>query len=371
MTALQKLQWRKVAALTQDGAKYSDYMSTLQDEFQNNNIEFIMNRKFPKEATDMSMYLRDLKERGAKIIIGEFYASSARQIMCAAYQAGMTQREGYVWFLPGWFDDQWYDIDQLRKKKAEHEAEEAAMAENRTAHGAATGGEREAQQQGANIEMFEDTAVGILPQCSTREMLLALDGHLSLVHANFAPDSQSVQQGRRTVAEWKQVLRARMAQFKRDYNQVHRSQAGMEPPQQQNSTQAGAEISKGEKNTSLVTLNKYSGYVYDAVWLYALALNKLITTNASQSFVQNLHSEQTVEEFVRIIRTTDFEGVSGRINFKDRPSRLSNVRIIQWLRRLETKLLEVEVRKFYSSLYTLFDCIPTIKISRQSAACNG
>ena len=55
VTALQKLSWRKVAALTQDGAKYSDYMSTLQDEFQNNNIEFIMNRKFPKEATDMRM----------------------------------------------------------------------------------------------------------------------------------------------------------------------------------------------------------------------------------------------------------------------------------------------------------------------------
>ena len=38
-----------------DGAKYSDYMSSLQDEFQNNQIEFVMNRKFPKEATDMSM----------------------------------------------------------------------------------------------------------------------------------------------------------------------------------------------------------------------------------------------------------------------------------------------------------------------------
>ena len=47
-------------------------------------------------------YLQDLKERGAKIIIGEFYASSARQIMCAAYKERMTQREGYVWFLPGW-----------------------------------------------------------------------------------------------------------------------------------------------------------------------------------------------------------------------------------------------------------------------------
>jgi hypothetical protein len=44
-----------VAALTQDGAKYSDYMSALQDEFQNNVIEFVINRKFPKEATDLSM----------------------------------------------------------------------------------------------------------------------------------------------------------------------------------------------------------------------------------------------------------------------------------------------------------------------------
>ena len=46
-----------MAALTQDGAKYSDYMSELQDKFQKNNIEFIMNRKFPKEATDMRMVM--------------------------------------------------------------------------------------------------------------------------------------------------------------------------------------------------------------------------------------------------------------------------------------------------------------------------
>ena len=55
IATLQALGWSKVAALTQDGQKYSDYMSSLQDEFQNNGIEFVMNRKFPKEATDMSM----------------------------------------------------------------------------------------------------------------------------------------------------------------------------------------------------------------------------------------------------------------------------------------------------------------------------
>ena len=55
IATFRKLGWSKVAALTQDGAKYSDYMAALQDEFQNNNIEFVMNRKFTKDATDMSM----------------------------------------------------------------------------------------------------------------------------------------------------------------------------------------------------------------------------------------------------------------------------------------------------------------------------
>ena len=55
IATFRQLGWKKVAALTQDGAKYSDYISALQDEFQNNDIEFVMNRKFPKESTDMSM----------------------------------------------------------------------------------------------------------------------------------------------------------------------------------------------------------------------------------------------------------------------------------------------------------------------------
>ena len=53
---MRALGWRKVAALTQDGAKYSDYMSTLQDEMEKNGeMEFIMNRKFPKDTNNMQM----------------------------------------------------------------------------------------------------------------------------------------------------------------------------------------------------------------------------------------------------------------------------------------------------------------------------
>ena len=27
----------------------------------------------------------------------------------------MTQKQGYVWFLPGWYADDWYDLDMLRQ----------------------------------------------------------------------------------------------------------------------------------------------------------------------------------------------------------------------------------------------------------------
>ena len=92
-----------------------------------------------------------------------------------------------------------------------------------------------------------------------------------------------------------------------------------------------------------IKLNKYSGYVYDAVWLYAKALDTLVSKNTSTSYIQNLHSDQTVREFVNIIKNMDFEGVSGRINFKGRPSRLSNVRIMQWLKTTSNEIFNQDV----------------------------
>ena len=43
--------------------------------------------------------------------------NAARHIMCEAYKAKMTQKQGFVWFLPGWFEKDWYDIDSLAKNK--------------------------------------------------------------------------------------------------------------------------------------------------------------------------------------------------------------------------------------------------------------
>lgn len=57
LAALQKFEWKKVASLTQDGSKYSRYMSSLQDTWKKDKagINFILNRKFPRDTKDMSM----------------------------------------------------------------------------------------------------------------------------------------------------------------------------------------------------------------------------------------------------------------------------------------------------------------------------
>ena len=145
-----------------------------------------------------------------------------------------------------------------------------------------------------------------LPDCSTSQMLSALDGALSLVHNNYAPHS-SLTVGNITVAQWRERLEERLDKAMKVWSGVDQTQS--------------FDFKDGN------TPNDYSGYVYDAVWLYALALDKLIKQD--KTLIQDLHSEETANEFVKIIKKLDFVGVSGRINFIAGNSRLSETKIMQ------------------------------------------
>lgn len=45
----KRLGWRRVAALTEDGQKYTEYISHMQEMFEENGITFVANTKFPRE----------------------------------------------------------------------------------------------------------------------------------------------------------------------------------------------------------------------------------------------------------------------------------------------------------------------------------
>nr|XP_042909123.1 gamma-aminobutyric acid type B receptor subunit 1 isoform X2 [Parasteatoda tepidariorum] len=252
----EKLKYSRVAALTEDGQKYPEYISRLQDEMQNRKMSFIVNRKFPRERESLEMrpYLEDLKEKGAKIIIGDFYDYAARAVMCEAYKLGMTAAKGYVWFLPLWFSTNWFDTSK-----------------------------------DSNQNSSSSSGLGQV-DCTTREMWDAINGHLSLAYKFYADDHEIMQE-KITVSAWLN-------------NYVNESK------------EKGKEISH------------YGGYAYDAVWVYALALDALLKENNSN--IATLHTPRTANRFVHFINETNFNGVSGPLNFSG-SSRISDVIIWQWI----------------------------------------
>jgi len=52
---LQALGWHRVASLTEDGQKYTEYISYMQDTLRDNGIIFVANAKFPRERENDMM----------------------------------------------------------------------------------------------------------------------------------------------------------------------------------------------------------------------------------------------------------------------------------------------------------------------------
>lgn len=74
----------------------------------------------------------------------------------------MTAANGYVWFLPLWFTKNWYDTDKVNN---------------------------------AATEEFERV------DCTTEQMLSAIDGHMSLAYKFYADKDKIMQKGK-TVGQW-------------------------------------------------------------------------------------------------------------------------------------------------------------------------
>lgn len=74
----------------------------------------------------------------------------------------MTAANGYVWFLPLWFTSNWYDTDKVNS---------------------------------AAKEDFERV------DCTTEQMIMAIDGHMSLAYKFYA-DTDSIMQKGITVGKW-------------------------------------------------------------------------------------------------------------------------------------------------------------------------
>ncbi|XP_073988410.1 uncharacterized protein isoform X2 [Rhodnius prolixus] len=159
----KELNWKRVASLTEDGTKYTEYISLTQDLLQQNDITFVANRKFPQDwgkDSAMRQYLEEFKDIDARIIIADVNDEAARVVMCEAYHMKMTAKQGYVWFLPLWLPTDWY-----------------------------------------NTTIFNETR-GLPLTCDTNQMIEAINGHLAITHSFFAPDDNIMQENI-TVRQWR------------------------------------------------------------------------------------------------------------------------------------------------------------------------
>ncbi|CAG9862835.1 unnamed protein product [Phyllotreta striolata] len=165
LSLFTEFRWKRVAALTEDGQKYTEYISLMSDDLGKNNISFIANKKFPRgrSTEDMRYYLEDLKAKRARIIIADVVDHDARMVICEAWQLQMTAKEGYVWFLPVWLSPDWYNTTKYN-----------------------------ATEQ-----------IG----CSVDQMIEAANGYFSLTHAYFAPDEDMMQENI-TVGQWKRNMKS-------------------------------------------------------------------------------------------------------------------------------------------------------------------
>ncbi|KAF5297767.1 hypothetical protein FQR65_LT09941 [Abscondita terminalis] len=244
----QVLGWKQVASLTEDGQKYTEYITHMETLLEKEGVNFISNLKFPRErdVVTMTRYLEDLKRKRARIIIADVYDDVARSVMCEAYKLEMTSKQGYVWFLPLWLNTTWYNttyFNQVSKEKV---------------------------------------------NCTTENMIEAINGYFSMTSAFFAPDNQIMPENK-TVGEWRKEYEKRAKSFTSDY----------------------------------------AGFAYDAVWTYALALDQLVKDDPEA--ITALHSVNTTNKLVDLVRQTDFYGVSGRIKFRGGPSRFSVINIMQFM----------------------------------------
>ncbi|XP_017773040.1 PREDICTED: uncharacterized protein LOC108560102 isoform X2 [Nicrophorus vespilloides] len=163
---LKSLGWKRVAALTEDGQKYTEYISHMQDMLEGNGVTFISNTKFPRDRDRdaMNRYLQDLQRKRARIIIADVFGQVARHVMCEASKLRMTAKEGYVWFLPTWLNNTWYDTTYFNQHNNES------------------------------------------VNCTTATMIEAINGYFAITHAYFSDDNDLMQENI-TVGAWREKYR--------------------------------------------------------------------------------------------------------------------------------------------------------------------
>ncbi|XP_074600736.1 gamma-aminobutyric acid type B receptor subunit 1 isoform X2 [Brevipalpus obovatus] len=100
----QKFNWTRIGIIMQNEEVFETTAIDLEEQCKKAGIEVqrvLLTSSGPTDA------VKTLARQDIRIIVGLFYASIAVEVLCEAYKQQLYGKQ-HVWFLIGWYDDNWY-----------------------------------------------------------------------------------------------------------------------------------------------------------------------------------------------------------------------------------------------------------------------
>ncbi|KAM4568369.1 gamma-aminobutyric acid type B receptor subunit 1 isoform 3-T4 [Fundulus diaphanus] len=102
----KKWSWQRIATIQQTTEVFTSTLDDLEQRVKEAGIEISVRQSF---LTDPAVAVKNLKRQDARIIVGLFYETEARKVFCEVFKEKLYGKK-YVWFLIGWYADNWFKI---------------------------------------------------------------------------------------------------------------------------------------------------------------------------------------------------------------------------------------------------------------------
>ncbi|XP_012823400.1 gamma-aminobutyric acid type B receptor subunit 1 isoform X4 [Xenopus tropicalis] len=102
----KKWGWTKIATIQQTTEVFTSTLDDLEERVKEAGIEITFRQSF---FSDPAIPVKNLKRQDARVIVGLFYETEARKVFCEVYKERLFGKK-YVWFLIGWYADNWFKI---------------------------------------------------------------------------------------------------------------------------------------------------------------------------------------------------------------------------------------------------------------------
>uniref|UniRef100_A0A158Q8V8 G_PROTEIN_RECEP_F3_4 domain-containing protein n=1 Tax=Elaeophora elaphi TaxID=1147741 RepID=A0A158Q8V8_9BILA len=99
----QKFKWKKITILQSVEEVFTSTAKDLEEQCREKGIR-VERQSFYGDPSDA---VKTLVRQDARIIVGLFYVTEARRVLCQAYKHDLYGRK-YVWFFIGWYADTWF-----------------------------------------------------------------------------------------------------------------------------------------------------------------------------------------------------------------------------------------------------------------------